>query len=314
MTPATPIPKLIADVAMDWILRCEEGLSPADRHAFDQWRLADPRHEEALARLQGLLRELDAVPPTQLAPSLAVPTAVARTPTRRWPWAMAASFAFLCLLGNAQWLSRLGADYSTGVGERRTVHLADGSVVEMDSDTVLDQDYAAGRRTLKLRVGRAMFVVKADPRRPFVVEAGNGSVTALGTRFIVATDGDESELVVTEHSVAARTGKTPAAVVVQGQAINWGPDGLERTRPVDLSASTAWMRGRLVVSGAPLREVVSEIGRYRKGYVRLMGDSGAIRVSGVYDLTHPDQALDALSRTLELRQVRLTDRFILLSR
>lgn len=314
MTPTAPIPKLIADAAMDWILRSEEGLSPADQQPFDQWRQADPYHEEALARLQGLWRDLDAISPAGAGPLLAVPTAVAHMRARRWPWAMAASLAFLCLLGNAQWLSRLGADYNTGVGEHRTVHLADGSVVEMDSDTALDLDYAAGRRVLKLHVGRAMFVVKADPRRPFVVEAGNGSAKALGTGFIVATDGDESELVVTEHSVAARAGKTPAAVVAQGQAINWGYDGLKRKRPVDLSASTAWMRGRLVVSGAPLREVVSEIGRYRKGYVQLMGDAGAIRVSGVYDLTHPDQALDALSRTLKLRQIRLTDRFILLSR
>lgn len=313
MTVPEPLPRSIAEQAADWILRREAGFSPQESESFELWRLADARHEEALSRLGDLWRELDEVKVPVCVPS-PVPPVRRAVPPPRWTWALAASLALVWLASGTQWLARLGADYSTEVGEQRTLHLDDGSMVTLDSNTALDLDFTADRRSLRLLAGRALFIVHPDPKRPFVVEAGQGQATALGTRFTVATDDDGSDVIVTEHSVAVRLNETRPTVLTEGRAMRWNQRGAEKVRRVDIPASMAWTDGQLVASGAPLRDVVAEIGRYRRGYVGLMGEAGSIRVSGVYDLTRPDDAIEALRESLGLREIRLTDRLIVLRR
>ena len=68
----------------------------------------------------------------------------------------------------------------------------------------------------------------------------------------------------------------------------------------------AWRQGRLVVSGRPLAEVVGTLARYRTGRVLLLDRAAAARpVSGVFDLTDVDHALDLLADSLALRVTRL---------
>lgn len=67
----------------------------------------------------------------------------------------------------------------------QTVQLADGSTVTLAAETVVGVEMATGVRQLRLVRGKARFEV-AHERRPFVVLAGGGSVTARGTIFEVA--------------------------------------------------------------------------------------------------------------------------------
>jgi transmembrane sensor len=66
-----------------------------------------------------------------------------------------------------------------------TVQLADGSTVTLAADTVVRVEITAVARQLRLVRGKARFEV-AHERRPFIVLAGGGSVTARGTIFEVA--------------------------------------------------------------------------------------------------------------------------------
>ncbi|MBL7395987.1 FecR domain-containing protein, partial [Escherichia coli] len=75
---------------------------------------------------------------------------------------------------------------------------------------------------VRLLRGEAAFTVAPNPNRPFTVEAGGGSTTALGTRFIVRRDGVQTRVSVTEHAV--RVASNPASVVVaQDQTSTYGP-------------------------------------------------------------------------------------------
>ena len=63
----------------------------------------------------------------------------------------------------------------------------------------------------------------------------------------------------------------------------------------------------------PLADVVDALNRYRDGHIFILDSSlAALRVSGVFSTTDPDAALNIITRTLPVRQSRLTDSLVLL--
>jgi transmembrane sensor len=318
-----PIPHAVAEAAAEWIVRRDGGpLSAEDEAAFQLW-LADPAHREATSRLEGVWGILDEQPATktELPPQFAPRGRIrwrrsGEAPRPRWrrlaASAVAASLA-LALIGGAQdWPTRLRADYVTDVGERRTAHLSDGSTVELDSRSAIALHFSNGRREIELLAGTALFTVAPERQRPFVVTANGGSVTALGTAFMVRQSAAGADVTVTLHRVRVETAER-AITVGEGQTANYASDTLQGPFPAD-RAATAWTRGRLVVADRPLAEVIEEIGRYRRGYITVSGPAAALRVSGVYDLDQPLAAIDNIEKSLGLTSFRLTDRVIILQR
>src|SRR5690606_5459811 len=94
--------------------------------------------------------------------------------------------------------------YVTSPDERARVTLADGSMVTLDSDTRMLARIGSGRRDITLLAGRALFDVAKDPHRPFVVEAGGRTITALGTMFDVDVSPTELRVTLAEGVVAVQ--------------------------------------------------------------------------------------------------------------
>ena len=90
---------------------------------------------------------------------------------------------------------------STQVGEVRRLTLDDGSALALNTSSVLQVKFAADERRIVLRQGEASFQVAHDEDRPFVVQAGDVSVRAVGTAFSVRMRQQELEVVVTEGVV-----------------------------------------------------------------------------------------------------------------
>lgn len=312
----SPIPRAVGEAASEWVVRRDAGPLSADEQArFDDW-LRDPLHREALARLEALWDSVAPVDPAlpRLRPT-AVPSARgarAQEPRRRVipATAVAASLALALLGGIGNLPVRLRADHATAVGERRTVTLADGSIVALDSHSALAVDFSDKQRRVRLLAGAAFFEVARDPARPFTVAAEGGSVTALGTKFAVREGEGLARVTVTEHSVRV-VGGDRVVVVGEGQQATFRQDLLRGPIPAD-RAATAWTRGRLVAADRPLGEVVAEIARYRRGYITVAGRAAQLRVSGVYDLDHPLAAIASIEKSLGLSSIRLADRIIIL--
>lgn len=307
-----PIPAAIAQQAADWIIRRDDGpLSPGDQQAFDLW-LDVPAHREGFARLESLWSALD-VPPLDVSPPEQNLATAAPARTRRWiGGGIAAAIALIVLGAVEDWPMQLRADYTTGIGERRSIALADGSHVTLDSGSAIAVDLSGARRRIRLLKGAALFTVAPDRAHPFTVEAAGGSATALGTAFAVRKDGDRAEIMVTQHRVAV-AGQGRSEVVSEGQKARFGASTLG---PVEAAGdgATGWTHGRLVVVDRPLGEVLAEIARYRRGYLAVTGSAAEQRVSGVYDLDHPLSAVDSIQHSLNLRAFRLSNRVIILHR
>ncbi|MGC4252904.1 MAG: FecR family protein [Sphingobium sp.] len=310
-----PIPEQVNRQAAQWFAERKSGdMTAEDEARLRQWLRADPQHALAFERAEAVWRSMDA-------PMLAPASRPARCnpwrrarPTRshRGQWiggAIAASFA-LFIAVESDLPTRLRADAMTVTGEIRAIRLPDGSTATLNTGSAIA--FAPDGRTVTLLKGEAAFQVAPDPAHAFSVIAGNGSSTALGTRFIVRQVGDGARVTVTEHSVRVALARQ-SAVLREGEAIDYDADSLGGSRPVSVADADAWTRGRMRVVNRPLGEVVAELGRYHRGYIRVIGDDLAKRpVSGTFDVRDPVGTIDVIQRTLGIGSTRLTDRMILL--
>ncbi len=75
--------------------------------------------------------------------------------------------------------------YTTSLGSRKTVSLADGSRIELNTDTKLRIATSSAGRKVWLDRGEAYFEINHSAAIPFVVDVGAQRVTDLGTKFLV---------------------------------------------------------------------------------------------------------------------------------
>jgi transmembrane sensor len=302
--------------ALAWMMRLTSGdATGEDAEALRIWRNQSPDHEAAYRAAVRLWKA---------AGNAIAGAAPAHDRPSSWATffryaAVAASLACLVVLGLQQIFgpsfAELNADYRTRIGERRQVTLADGSVTDMNTGSSLSVQFGAAERRIDLVAGEAVFAVRSDPDRPFVVTAGNGRTTAIGTVFAVRHE--EARIVVTclEGLIEVASGPGPAARATAGQQVVYGGSGVTGSGPVaaDITTATAWQKGLLVFRDMPMRRVVDELNRYRRGRIVIAnGDLADRRVSGVFHLDRPDEVLSHAERTLGFHQTDITQALTIL--
>ncbi|EOG3618313.1 MULTISPECIES: FecR domain-containing protein [Pseudomonas] len=301
MTGADPLDRNTLEAAARWYveLRCEA--DEATRAAHRRWLLSDPRHQQAwerLGRLQGTLQ--------QVAPGIARPMLNSARAKRR---EVLKVLSVLLMAGAAGGLAlreggvaSLMADLSTGVGKRRSLQLDDGSQLQLNTDTAVNVRYTADIRALELLKGEILVQTVPDAlSRPFIVHTRQGSVRALGTRFTVRCDSETSRVCVLEHAVEVRSARGAAVVRVgAGQQLAFRLEEIGALTPAAAMAD-AWAREMLVVDDWRLADVVSELQRYRPGYLGCDAAVSDLRLSGAFHLSDIDSVLENLTTTLPVR-------------
>jgi len=305
-----PHHEIIAQAA-DWLaLLHGDQVNTADRQAFIAWRNADPRHVLAVARMESLLGSFDELPPVPA--RKAMDSAFAgeeRKPSSRGLQALALLGVLLCSWGGVQQAPLWMADQRTGVGEHREVVLSDGSRVQLNSNSALDVQFDGRQRLIRLRRGEVWVEVAKDPQRPFVVRTAQGTVTALGTRFLVRETADDTTRVsVLESAVAASANNGSATKVAAGQQTTLSDGQVQAPQPIGNADPSAWTRGLLKVDDQPLSEVLQALGSYRHGLLRFDPQAlEGMRVSGVFRLDDTDAALATLADNLPIKVEHFTD-------
>ncbi|MDQ8035360.1 MAG: FecR domain-containing protein, partial [Bordetella sp.] len=204
------------------------------------------------------------------------------------------------------------ADLRAGTGEWKTEVLPDGTRITLNSGSAVNLRYDARRRALELLRGEILVDVSKDASRPFLVETPDGSMRAVGTRFVVSKTPDGTLLSVLESTVAVRTaqqraaGGPDAAQVHAGQALRIHPDRVEAMTEIDASrVASAWAQHRLFADDRPLAEVLDILGRHRSGLLQY--DAAAIaqvRVSAVLPLDDTERALQLIAANLPGLRIR----------
>jgi transmembrane sensor len=186
--------------------------------------------------------------------------------------ASAAAVAYLAVrppLGLWPSLSELRADYRTGVGEQRSVALADGPLVELNTRTsIVVVPVAGGPAHMELISGEAAVSVAPDKARAVEVVAAGGRVVATNSTFNLRCDGDTVIATCLSGAIEVRHGGRSAQLQAQ-QQVTYSSNGLGPVTVIDPAVVTAWQEGLLVFHSTPLAEAVAEINRYRSGRIIL---------------------------------------------
>ncbi len=295
------------------LLREPDALGAAEQAAFAAWLAADPAHRAAWQQVQALWQRYDAaLPALRQQAALAAAARQARPSRRDW-LKRAAGLAIVAgaggyLLGAQDWL----ADHRTAIGETRHITLPDGSTLELGGGSALSLAFSPGQRLVRLHRGEAFFDVAPDPARPFLVQAAEGRLHALGTRFNVKRNDDAVTLTVAEHLVAVALPGAAARTLGAGQQLRYAGHAFGPLRQVDAGAIQAWRQGRLFFQDTPLSDVLADLDRYRRGRIIITdGKLAALPVTGFFHAAQADEALRSIAKILQLRLTRLTNLLVL---
>ncbi|MFN7092861.1 MAG: FecR family protein [Allorhizobium sp.] len=301
----------LLEEAMDWLMRLNE--APTDAAliaAWDDWLQASEAHAGAWARICRTWAALGDMPTAAPEPALPVIGAVPNRSTSVQGWRFwrrglgfaAATFmsaAVVAVLVAPTLEMRFEADFRTGAGETQIVMLADGSKVTLAPETALAEDFDGGARHVRLLSGEAFFEVERDTARPFVVAAPDASVRVLGTAFSVRDTGHGTRVELAHGAIALTPGTSDDGTELTlepGDVVNVErADGKTERSQIATADIALWRTGQLAVTDQPLGDVVALIQRQHSGWVVMPeSDIGALRVTGLYDLSDPDKALMAL--------------------
>lgn len=301
-------------MAVAWFTRMRsDERSADDERRFNVWLEAAPEHKAAYA---GIGRTFEATrslagnseimamrrEAMQRRPALRLLTSAPRCAAAA---ALAASLV-LVLAGtmNDSLLPKWRGQnvHQTERGERSTVALVDGTLVTLTSDSRLVADYSQETRRVRLEKGEAYFDVMPDAERRFVVQAGSGEITALGTEFDVYKKNGEVVVTLVEGEVEVATldkGHTDEkSVKLQaGEQVSYDKGELAEVRTVDAGRAVWWRNGLLFVSEEPFIEVVEELNRHSR-YKLLLDKSDPrlreIRINGAFRPDHPERLVEFL--------------------
>jgi transmembrane sensor len=250
-----------------------------------------------------------------------------------WPLRIAAAAALtliIYLLGLAGWITLQPPDwikYTTSIGGYENIALADGSGIQLNTDSEIRARLTPHAREIQVIRGEALFKIANDRHRPFTIEAANVAVhvnqvdetaAALVVRLRTATVIDIS---VTRGSVELQPADrlidlvllhsaVPASTIVEGDLASIRPEGVHLTRVGldELNRKLSWTAGLLSFQGETLSEVTDEFNRYNRKHLIVTDPSIANRrIGGAFQATDPDSFVSALRKGFGVRAQELRE-------
>ncbi len=313
----------LLEQACAWLSKLHSGeFSPVQQQQLTAWRSADPAHDRAWRQAQTLWQGMERLRGRTIPGSEALLQEHYRKPPlehaaqpryRRRLLSLAVACSAILAMTVCYPPSLMQADYSTGKGEQRSVTLADGSRVTLNTASALAIHFDDSVRRVELLQGEAFFEVAKREHQPFVVTAEGSSVRAVGTAFNVQLRPSQTKVELVEGIVEIEDGQHRERLHA-GQTALIGADNIAIPTANPSANMALWRDGYLQFDGLPLREAVAQINRYRPGRVLLLNDALADkRVSGLFRLDALNQALASLKSAVPaLQTVSITPYLVVL--
>lgn len=315
------LPELVRAEAAVWLARLHSDVrSERTEHAFKAWLADNASHAAAFERLTntwdatGILRREGYV--------RALPADAIRRPRRRFALTIAAAAAAACAAAvvGVQLLQSIERSpqetIATARGERRSLVLADGSHLVLNTDSRVTTSFTPSKREVTLEQGQVRFEVAKDPERPFIVRAGGKRIVALGTAFDVRWTDAQLSIVLFEGRVTVQSVALLASLdgitLAPGERLEFEKPTLAIKSQPRLEHEEAWVAGRAIFEATPLHEAIAEMNRYSRRQLRL-ADAGLanLPISGTFSVDDPEAFARALAEIFSLKVDSSDDAIVL---
>ncbi|VAW01858.1 hypothetical protein MNBD_ALPHA01-1305 [hydrothermal vent metagenome] len=281
----------LANEAAEWFLKLrDDDLSRTDYLEWQEWIAESDDHARAFAGAEDCWDALDDI--KDLPRVNAGPTLMTKNYFRRiMPVAagIAATLLVALFLQKDITPSLETTSYQTARAEHKTVRLDDGSQINLGARSIINVNYSDMRRHITLVRGEAVFNVVRDTLRPFVVKTGNGTVTAIGTKFNIHSNDQDVVVTVLEGIVEVNPysenntpDHAPLPRVSAGKAVTYQVNGyISEVTDTNVEAAVSWEKGLLVRVDVPLANVIEDVNRYSAREI-IIGDAALnnIRFTG----------------------------------
>lgn len=340
------------EAAAEWFAKLQRAdISGEDLLDFQRWLAADPRNAEAFGRLEDVAGMLRDVPrPMSHVSSIRSGSSYdglqsisewqrRKASLRRFAVAASVACAAVAAVTWGVWTLRgagqAGDIVQTQVGENRSVDLPDGSRITLGGGSSLTTSFSSTGRDIQLTRGEALFVVAKDKLRPFRVQAGNTTVTAIGTQFNVRRREARVDVAVVEGEVLVEpSAPTPSAERIEradsnvsapnnprlaevritaGEKAVVGDAGIQSTSHFGATdAPIAWQSGRLVFESERLGDVIEDVNRYSRKQLLISDSSiGELMFTGTVVNGNVDAWVASIEEVFSLDAVEEGDRIVL---
>lgn len=315
--------------AHDWIVQLEDAhVSDHMRAQFEAWLNRDPKHKQLYehAKMSRTLFEsvqISDVPehlrytPLRAFKSRVMDVVDFFLERRRLTFGVSGAvavaavfvlFLFPTTAVHKQVSAPIIAAYESPLGERQSIMLSDGTAVTLGARSAIKTRFSDDKRLIELIDGVAYFDVAPDPFRPLTVEAGDLTVTAVGTEFDVRHVGKTYRVGVAEGQV-----RVGFPVVVNGEKIDMRTkrdlgagqevsatlaDGLSDISSTSDGYIAAWRTDTLIYRGVSIEDLVADLNRYSQIPIVIDDPQEAfadLRFRGVFREINVEEVLQTLS-------------------
>ncbi|MFB4394551.1 MULTISPECIES: FecR domain-containing protein [unclassified Pseudomonas] len=293
--PALPCPHDPQREALEWFARLRQASADErQRKAFAEW-CQDPHNAHAFAELEARWQQL---------PPAARPRP-RELEVRRSHLGKCVALLLLLLVAALAYLywplmQRLGSELHTDAGERRSVRLADGSTLHLDSASAMNVDLRGRTRRLHLVQGQVSMEVMLDGRA-LEVQVDDARIQVFGTRLLLARWADRDELVVLSGKANISLGGDQR-LLSAGERVSFTNLRIGAVEKTDARAADAWRSGNLHVRDMPLGEVLQRLAGYQGQRAWVMDEQLAYRrIRGDFNLDRASESVEHLANEHDLR-------------
>jgi transmembrane sensor len=301
--PNEPIQEASKDQAVAWFLRLQsDHVSAKERHEFLHWLNENPQHKQAYDKVGHHWEWLEPLKNLHFIARQEALKYQAPRPYYRRITTYAAAALIVCAVGLSVYWQQVGLifpkTYQVAIGERQAIQLADGTRMDLNTDSAVKVQITPWRRDVELLRGEVYFQVAHDNKRPFQVKAGRGLIQDIGTAFEVYRQPGKTLVAVQEGIVDVATKERRRLTANQQLAYTDNGEFLSLEQQA-IDSLTAWRHGQLVFNARRLDDALAEIARYHSKQIRLEDNTlAALRISGAFPSARLDSMLNAVTRIL----------------
>ncbi|MGB0894227.1 MAG: FecR domain-containing protein [Parashewanella sp.] len=310
-----PTHQQLQQAALWFVVVNDENQTESEHQQWQAWLAENPQHQQAWQYVENISGRFAKAQNDQFANTSQTITSIREQRLSRRRLLQAGGMLCMAWLGlrftripqlAEHYVNRFNADRFTGVGEVAEVQLQDGGKLWLNTDSAINVNYTKSARVIELLQGEIYIETAKDKKqRPFKIETSMATLTVLGTQFTVREYEHRQLLAVFEGAVEIQIRNGDKQVISAGQQSYFTQDSIDTPTKVSPEHS-AWHKNILLADNISLKQLVTELGRYRLGYLGVEPDIEHIKVIGAFPTQQPELALQLLQDSLPIRITQIS--------